>query len=193
MELQIRSNGVKLTDGLREYVDTRMKKLDKLVENVVDAQLELRTAKVRSGTELTTAQLTVQTGRHILRAEVRDNDATKAIDQVIDKLERQIRKFRDKQKNRKSRVSVSNLSVAAVAPDTNGLASEAEDEADIDASRLVRTKRFAMKPMSVDEAIDQLELIGHDFYLFLNADEEQLNVLYRRRDGTYGLLGPDPL
>ena len=195
MELQIRSNGTKITTGMRDYIDAKMTKLDKMVNNVVDAQLELRTEKTRSGIDQTSAQLTLHTGKHVLRAEVHDAEATRAIDQAIDKLERQVRKFKDKRKDHKSRTGVSNLSLAIA--DANATMEHAsEDDIDDDEgseSRLVRTKRFSMKPMAVEEAIDQLELIGHDFYLFLNSDEEQLNVLYRRRDGSYGLLGPNPM
>ena len=192
MDIQIRANGTKITEGMREYIHAKLQKLDKMVDNVVEAQLELRTEKIRSGGEQTSAQLTLQTGKHILRAEVRDLETSKAIDQAIDKLERQVRKFNEKRKDRKGRVSVSDLSATIVnAPGSSDVVNEDDDEEE--ETRLVRTKRFAMKPMDVDEAIDQLELVGHDFFLFLNAGESQLNVLYRRRDGTYGLLGPDPL
>jgi putative sigma-54 modulation protein len=189
MNVQIRANGTKVTEGMREFVDARMQRLDKMIDNVVDAQLELRTESIRSGGEQTSAQLTVQTGRHVLRAEVRDLEASKAIDQAIDKLERQIRKFNDKRKDRKGRAAVSDLSVNAVTALEHPDGPDSDDD-DLE-SRLVRIKRFAMKPMDIDEAIDQLELVGHDFFLFLNEDESKLNVLYRRRDGTYGLLAPN--
>ena len=191
MDIQIRANGTKVTDGMREYLDAKLQRLDKMVDNVVEAQLELKTEKIRSGGEQTSAQLTLQTGKHILRAEVRDPETSKAIDQAIDKLERQIRRFNDKRKNRKGRIGISDISASiANAALSNDVDADDDNEEE---TRLVRTKRFAMKPMDVDEAIDQLELVGHDFFLFLNAGESQLNVLYRRRDGTYGLLGPDPL
>ena len=187
MNIQIRANGTKISDDLRDYIDIRIGRLDRLVDHVVDAQLELKKEKSRTGGQHTRAQITLQTGKHVLRAEVIDNEEARAIDQVIDKLERQIRKFNDKRNDRKGRTGVSNLSVQIAAPADSVLM---EDEVD-DEARLVRTKRFAMKPMDVDEAIDQLELVGHDFFLFHNVDERQLNVIYRRRDGSYGLLGPD--
>lgn len=188
MNLQIRSIDTKVSDGLRDYIESRMAKIDKVVDHVVEAQMELRTEKIRNGSEITSAQVTIQTGKSIIRAEVRDSDASKAIDLAIEKLERQVRKFRDKQKDHKGRASVSNLSVAAVSDTSEAAGEEAEE--DDEATRLVRRKRFAMKPMDIDEAIDQLELLGHEFFLFHNSDEEQLNVVYRRRDGTYGTIGP---
>lgn len=210
MDVNVRSNGTKVTDEMRDFIDRRMSKLDPLVNNVVDAQLELRTDRPRSGGEMTTAQITLKSGRQLLRAEVRDHEPVKAIDAAIDKLIKQVRKVSDKRAARKRRMpSVSDaMADPAIAP--NGAALLGEDLAngaranerplDLGVDELddgdeeefiVRTKRFSMKPMHIDEAIDQMELIGHDFFLFHNADEDGLNVLYRRRDGAYGLLAPD--
>jgi putative sigma-54 modulation protein len=190
MDLQIRTIGTRVTDGMREYVDGRLAKLDRMLGNVVDAQLELKTEKLRTGNEQTSAQFTLQSGKHILRAEVRDAETTRAIELAIDKLERQVRKFHDKRQDRKGRLAVSNVSASIAGTAGSAMGTDEDlDEEGVE-RRIVRTKRFAMKPMDVDEAIDQLELLGHDFYLFFNASENQLNVLYTRRDGTYGLLGP---
>ncbi len=193
MELHIRSNGTKVTPGMREFIDRRMSKLDKLADHVVDAKLELRTEETRTGTEVTVAQLTLQTGRHVLRAEEHDPEAAKAIDAVIDKLVTQVRRYTDKRKSRKKRgvpahvmsdipADLGNYGESLLA-ETNSV--DAEEDTSV-----VRTKRFEMKPMLVAEAIDQMELVGHDFFLFHNMDENELNVLYRRRDGSYGLLAP---
>jgi putative sigma-54 modulation protein len=203
MDLHIRANGTKVTEGMREFIDRRMLRLDKIASHVVDAQLELRTVTSRTGAELTTAQLTLQTGRHVLRAEVRDPEPAKAIDAAIDKLLAQARRYNDKRLSGKKRVAPSREmpltspsldvpDVLAAASATVAYADPTEDgfEEDGEDNRVVRIKRFPMKPMHVDEAIDQLELVGHDFFLFLNADENQFNVLYRRRDGDYGLLLP---
>ena len=196
MELQIRSNGTRVTDGMREFIDRRMSKLDRLAEHVVEANLELRTVENRTGAELTTAQLTLHTGRHILRAEESDAEPTRAIDAAIDKLIRQVRKYNDKKVSRRKRGTPtsqgSDASLASDASPLDELVDDADDADDVgeDTQLVIRTKRFPMKPMLVEEAIDQMELVGHDFFLFHNADEEKLNVLYRRRDGTYGLLAP---
>jgi putative sigma-54 modulation protein len=133
-----------------------------------------------------------------LRAEEHDADSTKAIDAVVEKLVRQVRKFNGKRLDRKKRGTSpigGSLRVSDYLPLDGdaadfGDADSIEDGAIGDEERLVRTKRFQMKPMIVDEAIDQMELVGHDFFLFQNADEDELNVLYRRRDGTYGILAP---
>jgi putative sigma-54 modulation protein len=192
MELHIRSNGTKVTPGMREFIDRRMSKLDKLADHVVDAKLELRSEETRTGTEVTVAQLTLHTGRHVLRAEEHDPEAARAIDAVIDKLVTQVRRYTDKRKSRK-KGGVPPQVVSDIPADLGNYgeslapASAAESEEGTD---VVRTKRFEMKPMLVDEAIDQMELVGHNFFLFHNMDADELNVLYRRRDGSYGLLAP---
>jgi putative sigma-54 modulation protein len=195
MELQIRSNGTKITDGMREFIDRRMAKLDRLAEHVTEANLELRTEETRTGQEITTAQLTLHTGRHVLRAEERDAEPAKAVDAAIDKLIRQVRKFNDKKVSRRKRgAQAAPLLVDDMLPPDFPASEPAgslfDGEDDEDGPVLVRTKRFPMKPMDVDEAIDQMELVGHDFFLFHNVDGDQLNVLYRRRDGSFGLLAP---
>lgn len=191
MDLQIRAHGTKVSEGLQEFIDRRMTKLDRIAEHVVEAHLELRTEVLRAGREITTAQLTLRTGRHVLRAEERDADAAKAIDAAIDKLIRQVRKFSDKRSNRKRRSQRFSSDGMVAGPQGMQAASDTVETDDEDAtSPIVRTKRFQMKPMVVEEAIDQMELIGHEFFLFQNSDEDQLNVLYRRRDGTFGLLAP---
>ncbi len=192
MELQIRSNGVKVTDGMREFIDRRMEKLDRLAEHVVDANLELKSVETRTGTSFTIAQITLQTGQHILRAEERDTEAARAIDAAIDKLIRQVRKFNGKKISRRKRGAAPSFAVDTVLPELSldSADTDADDDSDYDTEVVVRTKRFPMKPMLVEEAIDQMELVGHEFFLFLNADEDSMNVLYRRRDGSFGLLAP---
>jgi len=199
MELQIRSNGTKVTDGMREFIDRRMSKLDHLAERVVDAQLDLRTEHPRAGAPQTTAQLTLKTGQHLIRAEVRADDPAKAIDAAIDKLIRQVHKYNDKRQSRRRRagehpmnelVDVGELDLPDLLAEDDrdtGLTDNEGDERSIP----LRIKRFGVKPMIVEEAVDQMELLGHDFFLFHNADESQLNVVYKRRDGAYGLLAPN--
>ena len=188
MDLQIRGHDIVISDELRDFVAKRSAKLDHLVDKIVDAKLELRTRHQRSG-ETTTAQLTIQTRGRILRAEEDDRDPFLAVDRAVDKLARQIRRFHDKRTDRKgTRPEPALEAFDMVTEDADLLA--ADDVTAGDQPTLVRTKRFSLKPMDVDEAIEQMELLGHDFYLFHNVSEQQLNVLYRRRDGDYGLLAP---
>lgn len=195
MELQIRTNGVKVTDGMREFIDRRMAKLDRLAEHVTEATLELKSDKTRTGAEIATAQLTLRTGKHVLRAEAEDAEAARAVDVAIDKLIRQVRKYNDKRTSRrKSSTPVQELveavPVEATLPE-NLQFDDAEPDAGDIAAAISRTKVFQMDPMGIETAIEQMELVGHDFFFFKNEDDEKFSVLYRRRDGSYGLLSPE--
>lgn len=198
MELQIRSNGVKVTDGMREFIDRRVSKLDRLAEHVTESMLELKSEKTRTGAEIATAQITLRTGKHVLRAEAEDAEAAKAIDMAIDKLIRQVRKYNDKRTTRRKETKpvselVEPVPVEASLPENFSFDDSQDgvgEEGDL-AAAIARTKTFPMDPMGVETAIEQMELVGHDFFFFKNADDEKFSVLYRRRDGTYGLLSPE--
>jgi putative sigma-54 modulation protein len=130
------------------------------------------------------AQITIRDDRGtILRAEERNSDIFAAIDSVIDKLYRQIERYRGK-RQKKNRGTQEDLNLGEPLPLD-------EDEDFGEDSSIVRTKRFVLYPMSAEEAIDQMELLGHDFFVFFNAEEEAINVLYRRHDDNYGLLQPE--
>lgn len=205
MELQIRSNGVKVTDGMREFIDRRMTKLDKLADHVVDAQLELKTETNRNDKEVVTAQITLQTGKRVLRAEAENSEAAHAVDIAIDKLIRQVRKYNDKRSNRKRRMPTNELvepvpppldaapevqSADGMLPDNLSF-DDAVRDMDVHSQPISRTKKFQMDPMGVETAIEQMELVGHDFFFFKNEEDEKFSVLYRRRDGSYGILSPE--
>lgn len=189
MDIQVRGNGVAIDATLRDFVDRRAAKLDHLVGRVTDAKLELRGLHNRVGPDTTAAQITIRSGRDVLRAEERASDPTQAVDQVFDKLERQIRRVHDKRTRRRAPGQES-IRVAPVEPELPISADDVDLEEDERVGDLVRTKRFGLKPMDVAEAIEQMELLGHDFFLFHYADEDIPSVVYRRRDGAYGLLIP---
>lgn len=181
MDFQVRGNGVPVTDDLREYVTRRATRLDRLVDRVVDAKLELRALHSRGGPDSTAAQITIRAGRDVIRAEERAAEPIVAIDQAFEKLERQVQRVSGKRRNRK-------------APGMASIRVEPEPVLDDDEApelgSLVRTKRFDVKPMDIDEAIEQMELLGHDFFLFHYSAEDIPSVIYRRKDGSVGLLVP---
>jgi putative sigma-54 modulation protein len=201
MELQIRTNGTKVTEGMREFIDRRMHKLDRLADKVIDAQLELRTEVTRTGAEVTTAQLTLHTRKHLIRAEAEDPEAAKAVDMAIDKLIAQVRKFNDKRKTlrRKGTPAMGEVATDGTGEMPEGVSLDGQGEEDeeismerfAEISPVARTKRFQMEPMDVEMAIEQMELVGHDFFFFKNQEDEKFSVLYRRRDGSYGILSPE--
>lgn len=187
MDVQIKSQNVRMTDHLRDYIESRVSKIERVNERPTDVKFELRAERPRSGGEQFIAQFTIAMPGTILRSEVRNHDQHSAVDQAVDKMTRQIRRYRDRKIGKSRRNAV-------------GLADLAIDQAEIEASAqemletdgvVVRTKQFKLQPMDTDEAIEQLELLGHDFFVFYNPDTSQMNVLYRRKDGDYGLIEPD--
>jgi putative sigma-54 modulation protein len=189
MDVQVKTRGIRLTDGLQEYVRKRVQKLDRINENVLDAKLELRSEKNRTGGEQLVAQLTIQTKNAILRSEEKNHDLHTAIDLSIDRMERQIKRFHDKKVFARRRVRAEEeLAVSAQNGQSDVALADLEDD---ERPVLVRHKRFKIQPLSEEEAIEQMELLGHDFFVFFNPDEGQINVLYRRRNGEYGIIQPD--
>jgi len=185
MELTIRGAEITVNDELRDYAQSRVDRLDRYIEHVVDAKLELKRSKRRNSSGGVVAQLTIQTGRDLLRAEEQDQDVRKAIALAASKLESQARRVGERRSSRKRAGQPLNEILIPEPVVADGVTDDLEE-----IGHVVRTKRFALKPMDIDEAIEQMELLGHDFFLFHNTEESGVNVLYRRKDGTFGLLAP---
>lgn len=168
MQIAVRGKNIDVTNALRDHAEKRLGRLDKYLGPDRSAQVTLSTQRERHIVEVT-----IPLDGMLLRGEEATNDMYASIDMVVDKLEKQINKYRAKL-SRKLPFRV---------PDMD------EDEAP--AGAVVRTKRFVMKPMSVEEAILQMNLVGHDFFVFANAEGERVNVVYRRKDGNYGLIEPE--
>ena len=194
MALQVRGNGITVTDEMREFAERRIGRLDRLGPKIDERKLELRHNHTKTGPDTVTAQLTVQSGRTVLRAEEADPDAKLAIDRAVDKLVGQVRKVHSKRAKRGTAgaATIRPVDLSPV-PDIGATDEPATVDADGDeeSGAVVRTKRFALKPMDVDEAIERMELLGHDFFLFQSVEEDSLCVVYRRRSGDYGLLVPE--
>lgn len=183
MELQILSNNMDLTPRLRNYVEKKTARLDRYLPDLASVQVELAMENTRSAVQRHVAEITIRDERGtILRAEERNSDMFAAIDAVVDKLYRQIERYRGKRKA-KTRGKAEEMDMGEPLPNTEEYVEE--DQV------IVRQKRFALHPMSAEEAIDQMELLGHDFYVFFNSEDDAVNVIYRRRDGTFGLLQPE--
>lgn len=183
MELQILSNNMDITPRLRDYVEKKTARLDRYLPKLSSIQVELAMENTRSAVQRHVAEITIRDERGtILRAEERNSDMFAAIDAVIDKLYRQIERYRGKNKS-KIRGKAEEMDMGEPLP----IPEEPFEEDHV----IVRRKRFALHPMSPEEAIDQMELLGHDFYVFFNAEEDAVNVLYRRLDGSFGLLQPE--
>lgn len=174
MKLTVRGKNLEVTDALKEHVKKRVGKVDKYFD--VDAEAQV-TLSVERG--IHKVEVTVLINGLILRAEEGTNDMYASIDLVVDKLERQIAKYKTRI-NRKARQSGGIRAVQDLP----------KVEEDNEEPKVVRTKRFAIKPMPVEEAILQMNMLGHDFFVFANAQTDDINVVYRRKDGNYGLIEP---
>ena len=165
--------GMEVSESLKARVEKKLSKMERYFREEPEATVRF---KMQKGAR-NIAEITVNAGGVILRAEESSNDMYLSIDRAVDKLESQLRRHRNKLEKR---IRTSELEPVVEIP--------VIEEQNYD---IVRTKKFAVKPMGVEDAITQMELLGHDFFLFLNEESETMNVLYRRHDGSYGLLQPD--
>lgn len=178
MRLQVKGKNLDVTDSIRSYAEQKLKKLDKQLNDATEVELELRVEKNPSIAANQIAEATVWTKGPTLRAREASEDMRASIDQLTEKLVRQVRHYRDKRSYRGSRNHV---------PVDEGVPPLQDDQLD---QQIVKTKQFPVKPMTAEEAVLQLELIGHDFFVFRNVETDQVNVVYRRNNGGYGLIEP---
>ena len=198
MNISIHGDGIKISEALDNYTRAKVDKLDRYLPNIAHVGVELAIIRTHRGADLAIAQITVQHSRGaILRAEEKMNIENRdtirfAINKAVDKMHRQIDRFKSKRKSKNQKVrdryraTVAELDRAEDLPEI--IADEPEDlEA---TARVFRRKQVEMMPMNEEEAIEQLELLDHSFYMFVNAESDQVNVLYRRDNGGYGILIP---
>jgi len=178
MQIVITGKNLTVSDALQDYVEKKTNRLDRYLSNIDEARVELASQHAKSAQDRQVAQITLRsTNGAILRAEERSADIHASVDAAVDKLTRQIKRYKGKRWQSHQRV---------VADEVRVEEEEAEEEMEV-----VRTKTFRTRPMSTEEAIAQMEMLGHDFFVFFNASSEGFNVVYRRRDGGYGLLIPE--
>ncbi len=182
MDVIITGRNVEVTDWVRDYVNKKVGKLSRYLPEAKEARVELAREKTRNATARETVQVTIWVNGSILRAEERSADLFTAVDAVTDKMERQIERFKGKRRRRRQQA-------VPAGPFSGAL--EQDEEEEPSGPDIVRVKQFPISPMNVEEAIDQMELLGHDFFVFYNADTNNMNVVYRRKDGDYGLLQPE--
>ncbi|MGI9658271.1 MAG: ribosome hibernation-promoting factor, HPF/YfiA family [Gaiellaceae bacterium] len=187
MRLQIKGRNLAVKPDIEEYAVEKLGKLERFLSDTTQVELELSVEKNRSIAENQVAEATIWTKGPILRARESSTDMRAAIDLMSDKLERQVKRYKDK-RNRK-RPSRSQPPVDALPP-IEVATPTAQDATAQDEPVIVKTKQFAVKPMTADEALLQLELIGHDFFMFRNVESNEVNVLYRRRDSDHGPIEP---
>ena len=174
MRFTITGRNIEVTQGLREAVEDKLGKLDRFFAPATEAVVRLSVQK-----DIQKIEVTIPVKGHIIRGEESSSDMYVSIDLVEEILERQLKKYKNKLIDKKQ--SAPSFSEAFLQEDAS-----AEEEIQI-----VKSKKFAVKPMDPEEACVQMELLGHNFYVFLNADTEEVNVVYKRKGGTYGLIEPE--
>jgi putative sigma-54 modulation protein len=175
MQLIIKGKNMEVTEWLRKYVEKKMGKLDRFLPSIDEVRVELAVQRTKSAKDRQVAQVTVRSNGTILRAEERTDDIFASVDAVLDKMYRQIARFKGK------RVDRYRGQVEAV---------PLKEMVEESPRNIVRIKRFRISPMDEEEAVEQMELLGHDFFVFYNPKNENINILYRRDDGDYGLIDP---
>ncbi len=186
--VRVQGKRMTVTEALRAYVEGKLAKLSRSFDRVQDAQVVLSVTRDSARGRAQGVEVTVWCDGLVLRAEETSQDMYTSIDGAVDKLERQIEKYRsriiekrrlDESRRRRRAEQAAEKTLAAQQEDTPAQA------------QIVRVKRFAMKPMTPDEAVLQMELLGHLFFVFRHAGSQEINVLYKRRDGDYGLIEPE--
>ena len=178
MKVIFRGKHVEVTDAMRNYIEKRLSKIERHFDHILEVIVTLSVEKNRQIVEAT-----LQASRALIRAEEETDDMYASIDKVADKLERQIQKYKEKY-----------FQKPHPGTERKGLVNEGvnvEDSESDKIAKIVKTKRFAIKPMSVEEAAMQMDLLGHNFFVFANDNTNKVNVLYKRKDGNFGLIEPE--
>jgi ribosome hibernation promoting factor len=174
MKLSVKGRNLEITDALRAYAEEKVQRMTRYLEHIVSATVNLSVEKHRQ-----IAEVTLRVRDLTIRAEESTDDLYSSIDLVAEKLERQILRYKERIAAHVGRSSGREERELVAPPPI------------VEEARVVKTKRFAVKPTEVDEAILQMDLLGHNFYVFRNARTDEVNVLYRRQDGHYGLIEPE--
>src|SRR5207302_851023 len=179
MQFQVKGRNLEVSDAIRSYAEQKLAKLDRQLQ---DPRVELELAVERNPSIAANhvAEATIWTNGPVLRAREASSDMRASIDQLVEKLERQVTRYRKQGRSRRRKAARANGPLDDATP---VVADEAEP-------LIVKTKQFTVNPMTPEDAVLQLELIGHDFFVFRSADSGDVTVVYRRRDGNYGLIEP---
>lgn len=188
MQFTIHSRNATLSDRVRGYIEEKVGRLDRYLPSLKEARVEVREQTSRNPDQRYVVQLTLYDQRGtILRGEERAAEIFPAVDTVTDKMHRQISRFKGKRRDRYHRPDESVEDWGEDTPyveETRAALAEEQPE-------VIRTKRFALSPMNTEEAIEQMELLGHTFFVFYDGDSGGVNVVYKRDDGQYGLIVPE--
>jgi putative sigma-54 modulation protein len=185
VKIDIFTKNLELTDRLNDYIVTKVNKLEKFLDEVDDCRVDLSHVKTaRNANDRLVTQLTLRGKGFILRSEERSDSIYSAVDAALDKMKRQIRRYKGKRERGRGDGQTIAEAIELLYPEETG---EDEEEQPV----IARRKRFVLAPMDELEAVEQMKLLGHEnFFVFYNANSSEFNILYKRRDGTYGIIIP---
>ena len=181
MRTIVKGKNIDVPDRTREYAERKLARLERFLDDRSDALVELSVEKHRSAADSRIVEVTLVIDGEPLRGRAAGPTHEAGIDEVVDKIERRAVDFREKPRSHRVRPPEEKELLRRIA---DGTADEARDR------RVVKTKRFAIEPMFEEDAIERMDDLGHDFFVFVNAETERIAVLYRRNDGAYGLIEP---
>ena len=184
VNVEIFAKNIELTEAIKSYIEKKVSKLDRFIKEIDETRFDITYSKTaRNVNERNSAQITLHGHGYILRAEERSDDLYAAIDLVMDKILRQIERYKGKKYH--------SLTAAKNATEERDI-TESEKERISEKPIIARRKRFKLSPMDEIEAIEQMNMVGHeDFYIFFNVKSNRMNIVYRRRDGNYGIIEPE--
>ena len=175
VEVLVESRNFEISDADLSYIQNKVGKLSRRLRNIDKVKVEITSEPTKEASSRFVAQITASVRDTLLRAEHRAADLYTAINNATDAMEGQVERYKGRRYETKRRENRSKKETLA---------------SNVNSTRLVRTKRFAVQAMSPDEAASQMELLGHQFFLFINSESDELNVVYLRKDGNYGLIQP---
>ena len=191
VKLEISSRNIDLNVEAEGYIRKKTDRLERHLRSIAGMKVEISRTSARSQADRIVVQMTIDAGGYTLRGQEAAPNLFRAVDAVADAMDRQIQRYKGKvYRSEQSRKSAKTTAAIFDSPDLQE-PSAAEVESLLEIGKVVRTKRFSIAPMTVEDAIDQMELLNHDFFLFFNLDHEGYNVVYRRHDGDYGLIEPE--
>jgi putative sigma-54 modulation protein len=185
MQIIVKGKNIEMTEALRDYAEEKVGKLERYLDRAIKAEVELFVEKNPKISNSQCVEVTIFTSGPVIRARESSSDMYQAIDLVYEKLEKQVKRLHGRRIDR-SHNTRHNHGARRPAPVAE---EETEEEAALEA-KIVKTKSFLLKPMTPEEAALQMDLVGHDFFVFINAETDQTSVVYRRKDGNYGLIEP---
>lgn len=185
MHIIINGRNIDVSQHSANYVEKRLQKLERHVPDVGDVNVELAVNKTRSLSDSFRCEITFILDTRLLRAEATSADLFKSVDSAVDKVMHQLEKVKARHRH-KGRASIA-ANIVALQEKAEAVIAYADE---VDLGRIVRSKEFPVEAMKPEEAIEQMEMLGHDFFLFANPDSRGINLIYKRHDDQYGLLQP---